>query len=437
MNSDLQNQLRARFDQVISRHCTADNIANPALVVGFSGGLDSHVLLVVAARWCTEHPGASLRAVTIDHGLQKDSALWSQHCAGVCKQLGVAFQGLTVDVDSGSGLSPEEAARNARYQALTSSLSFGDYLLTAHHADDQAETVLLQLLRGGGVRGLAAMPEKRGRGCGFQIRPFLAVERESLYKLACQLDLQWIEDPSNADEKFDRNYLRNSVMPLLRARWPAMAVNLCRSASHCSKAALLNRELAAVDLGADSAQQVLPLSTLKDLDQLRRKNAMRVWVEQHGYQPPSTAQLERIDADLVCGAAQSAGHVSFGRAQIRRYSNQLYLAERNCFENTQSFSYAWSNRRQDLIISETGQVLSSADLDLPWLPDDELLLVRNRAGGERIRLQGHKNSTSVKGLLQQNRIPPWQRNRLPMIYWNDCLIGIVGIGFSARPAPSS
>lgn len=434
MNSDLQNQVLAGFDQVIARHCAAENIADPALVVGFSGGLDSHVLLVVASLWCAAHPGAALRAVTIDHGLQKDSALWSEHCAGVCKRLGVAFEGLTVDVDTGSGLSPEEAARNARYQALTSSLSAGEFLLTAHHADDQAETVLLQLLRGAGVRGLAAMPEKRSRGCGFQVRPFLSVTRESLYELACLLDLQWIEDPSNKDERFDRNFLRSSIMPLLRERWPSMAVNLARSASHCSKAALLNRELAGVDLGAASNEQVLPLSTLEGLDHLRRKNALRVWVERHGYQPPSTAQLERIDADLVCGSAESAGHVSFGRAQIRRYSAQLYLAQRSCFEDVPSFFYEWSSRRKDLIISETGQVLGAADLDLPWLPDDQLLIVRNRVGGERIRLQGHKNSTSVKALLQQNRIPPWQRNRLPLIYWNDCLIGIAGIGFSGKPA---
>lgn len=429
----IQRKLATEVGQVIARSAGRDSNNKPALLVGYSGGLDSHVLLLLARQWCIKNPPATLRAMTIDHGLQKDSAAWSQHCEQVCKQLEVGFEAVRVEVDCHSGLSPEEAARNARYAAFKDRLNAGEYLLTAHHADDQAETVMLQLLRGAGVKGLSAMPERKSLGAGLHLRPLLSVSRSELEQLAGDLDLTWIEDPSNADEKFDRNLLRQSVMPMLRQRWPAMAVNLSRSAGHCARAAALNRDLAVLDLGDAIDQGEVALSPLQTLDAARRKNAIRVWVEQQGYQPPSTAQLDRIDADLVCGSPASAGQVSFGMAAIRRYSDQLFLSDRSAFEEVPAFSYSWACRKESLVIVETGQILNASDLDLPWLAEDKLLHVRSRAGGERIRLSGRKNSQSVKSLLQQNRIPPWRRARLPLLFVDECLVGIVGIGFSDRP----
>ncbi len=428
-----QLKLLAELDAVISSACQQDNTSSPELVVAYSGGLDSHMLLAVAALWVSQKPSASLRAVYIDHGLQKESLLWSKHCAKVCTDLGVPFQSISVAINKTAGLSPEDAARNARYLALSHCLASGGYLLTAHHADDQAETLLLQLLRGAGVRGLSSMPERRALGKGFQLRPFLSVARETLLKCATALKLEWVEDPSNRENRFDRNLLRNTVLPLLQERWPAVATSISRSASHCAESALLNRQLALADLGGLVEVPVLPLETLLGLTLSRRKNAIRVWVEQHGFQPPSTAQLERINSNLVLASAESAGEVSFGAAQIRRYATDLYLANRQDFADVQPFWYEWKDIEIPLYIPETGQTLEAIDLELPWLESNHALQVRSRQGGERIRLNGHKQSKSVKALLQQNGVPPWERNRLPFLYLGDYLIGVIGIGFSAAP----
>lgn len=428
-----QQRLLAQFNTVMLRCSKQDSNNNPVLVVAYSGGLDSHMLLLVAAQWVRQNPAACIRAVYIDHGLQKESLAWSQHCSNICTELRVPFQSCSVEIDHSVGASPEDAARKVRYQALSQGLSDGDYLLTAHHADDQAETLLLQLLRGAGVRGLSSMPECRTLGAGFQLRPFLSVSRETLLTCANAMNLEWIEDPSNLENKFDRNLLRNTVLPLLRERWPAMATSMSRSASHCAESADLNRQLAMADLGSAADAPRLSLNVLGELNLSRRKNAIRVWVERHGFQPPSTAQLEHIDTDLVLSSAESAGVVSFGDAEVRRYATDLYLAERLYFAEVKSFSYDWKNTEVPLYISETGQTLTASDLQLPWLDNNQSLQVRSRQGGERIRLNGHNHSKSVKALLQQNGIPPWQRERLPFLYLDDYLVGVVGVGFSARP----
>lgn len=434
LSADKEHQrLLVEFDAVISRCTSQDNNLKPTLVIAYSGGLDSHMLLLVAAHWVRQNSTATIRAVYIDHGLQKESVAWSQHCEKTCAELAIPFQSYRVEVDHGSGASPENAARKARYHGLSQTLATGDYLLTAHHADDQAETLLLQLLRGAGVRGLSSMPERRALGSGYHLRPFLSVARESLLSCAMALELEWIEDPSNDENKFDRNLLRNTVMPLLRKRWPAMATSISRSARHCADSADLNRLLAFEDLGAAVESSQLSLNGLTRLNPSRRKNAIRVWVEHHRFQPPSTAQLERINMDLVLASAESAGVVSFGQAQIRRYAADLYLAERSFFADVQAFNYDWKNIEEPLFINETGQTLTVDELSLPWLERGSSLQVRSRQGGERIRLNGHKNSKSVKALLQQNGIPPWQRDRLPFLYLNENLVGVVGVGFSARP----
>ena len=424
-------QLISAFNSAVDRGFSGD--AALSFVVGYSGGLDSHVLLLVAAQWATDHPASSLRAVYIDHGLQAASHEWSGHCARICDDLGVSFQSLKVMVDTASGSSPEDAARKARYRALGDSMERDEILLTAHHADDQAETLLLQLMRGAGVRGLASMPECRQLGAGLHFRPFLTVARDTIFECADKAGLRWIEDPSNAENGFDRNLLRNMVVPLLKDRWPSMAISMSRSAAHCAESVVLNNELALADLGCAVNSAVLPLDPLMDLDRLRRKNAIRVWVERHGFQLPSTAQLDRIDSDLVLGSAESAGAVSFGHAEIRRYGMSLYLASREYFADVRPFCYVWKDTNVPLHIVETGQTLSVTDVDLPWLDQNQALRVSSRVGGERIRLKGHRQSKSVKALLQQNRIPPWQRDRLPFLFIDDCLVGIVGVGFSNRP----
>src|SRR4051812_23732668 len=213
--------------------------------VGFSGGLDSTVLLRALAEIQTE-AGISVRAIHVNHGLHPDAALWTSHCATVCTRLGISFDTFTVSVEPvGDGI--EAAARQARYSVLKSEVRSGEVLLTAHHADDQLETLLLALARGSGVRGLASMPAIQTFGQGLHARPLLDVSRESLRAWAATQCVEWIEDASNQNQSFDRNYLRLVVVPTLRNRWPSIAHAGSRSARHLGEATSLLDELAEQD----------------------------------------------------------------------------------------------------------------------------------------------------------------------------------------------
>ncbi|MCB1822500.1 MAG: tRNA lysidine(34) synthetase TilS, partial [Candidatus Competibacteraceae bacterium] len=218
------------------------------LIIGYSGGLDSHVLLHVLATQGHHWPERRLEAIYVDHGLHTASVAWGEHCANVCRDLNLPFRVLKIDARPTPGESPEAAARRARYTAFATELSPDAALLTAHHCDDQAETLLLQLLRGAGPHGLAAMPAVSRLGEGWLLRPFLEVDRAELLAYARTHDLQWIEDASNTDIGFDRNYLRHQVLPVLRERWPAVNRTLSRSARLCAETATWLDEEAAADL---------------------------------------------------------------------------------------------------------------------------------------------------------------------------------------------
>ncbi|MCB1775924.1 MAG: tRNA lysidine(34) synthetase TilS, partial [Candidatus Competibacteraceae bacterium] len=236
----------ARIDRHLSRLLTAH--PHTRLVIGYSGGVDSHVLLHVLATQQALGLARTVEAIYIDHGLHAVSAVWGEHCAAVCRDLNLPFRVLKIDAGPMPGESPEAAARRARYAALAAELGPDSALLTAHHRDDQAETLLLQLLRGAGPHGLAAMPEAARLGEGWLLRPFLDVDRAELLVYARERRLCWIEDASNADTGFNRNYLRHQVLPVLRARWPAVNRTLSRSARLCAETATGLDEEAAADL---------------------------------------------------------------------------------------------------------------------------------------------------------------------------------------------
>jgi len=257
----------------------------PAWYIAFSGGLDSTVLLHLLAHHARNHPTPPLRAVHIHHGLQSAADAWPAHCQAICDPLGIELQVIPVRV--GPGASREQAARDARYAAFKQLLGPGDVLFTAQHRDDQAETVLLRLLRGAGLRGLSAMPGQRSLGQGYLARPLLDTSRQRLHDYACAHRLQWIEDPSNADLGFDRNYLRREVMPRLQQRWPQASQNLARGAQHLGEALGLLDELAMGDLAAAEQGAALrwagidslDLDVLKALSAARQRNALQYWLE--------------------------------------------------------------------------------------------------------------------------------------------------------------
>ncbi len=243
----------------------------PHFLVAYSGGMDSHVLLHALAQLRPQLPGIAVRAVHVEHGLHPQSAQWARHCMTVCAQLDIACEVRAVDARAPDGVSPEAAARAARYAALAEAVPCGGILLTAHHQDDQAETLLLQLLRGGGPRGLAGMAPVSRFGTAWLARPLLEFSHAALRAYAVTQKLQWVDDSSNVETRFDRNYLRHEIMPGLRRRWPSAGVTLGRAAQHCAEAAELLDGLAQADYAAvrsfpHSAGEEVSLNAVEPID---------------------------------------------------------------------------------------------------------------------------------------------------------------------------
>ncbi|MDS4021244.1 MAG: tRNA lysidine(34) synthetase TilS, partial [Candidatus Competibacter sp.] len=296
------------------------------LVIGYSGGLDSHVLLHLLATHRDRWPERTLEAIHVDHGLQAASVTWGEHCARVCRELNVPFRVLKVDARPEAGESPEAAARRARYAALAAELDFGAALLTAHHRDDQAETLLLQLLRGAGPRGLAAMPAASHLGQGWLLRPFLDIDRAELLAYAREHGLRWIEDASNQDTGFDRNYLRHRILPLLRERWPAANRTLARSAWLCAETADWLDVEAATDLARAATERpdALSVPALRALNEVRQRNLLRYWLRQLELPAPDARQLRHLLHDVLAAAGDRNPCIRWPGAEVRRYRDRLY-----------------------------------------------------------------------------------------------------------------
>lgn len=395
-------------------------------VVAYSGGVDSHVLLHLLA---TAGLDRTLAAVYVDHGLHPASGRWGDHCAAVCKALGVAFQRLRADARPGPRESREDAARRARYGALGSWLQAGDALLTAHHRDDQAETLLLQLLRGAGPHGLAAMPAVADLDGIPLLRPLLDTDRAAILAYARHHGLAWVEDGSNADIGLDRNYLRHEVLPLLRRRWPALGRSLGRSARLCAEAARLLDRQADADLAAAACERpdALAAAVLAALDEARLRNALRRWLRWLELPAPGAAHLERVRTEVLAAGADRNPRLAWPGAELRRYRDRLYaLAPPPAHDPGRVLPWSDPGRPLDLpgggrleLCPATGAGLRAAALA------GRALTVRFRRGGERFRPAGRRHGQELKKLLQEAGVPPWERSRLPLLYVDDDL-AVVG-----------
>jgi tRNA(Ile)-lysidine synthase len=388
--------------------------------VAYSGGLDSHVLLHALAI-LRPHFSAQLSAVHIHHGLNPLADQWAQHCQQVCADLGISYTMCAVNIPRNTGASVEALARDARYAALKSVIGTGEICFTAHHGDDQAETVLLQLFRGAGVAGLAAMPRSAPLGKGWQVRPLLNYSRTQLQHYAQTQQLQWIEDDSNIDLRFDRNFLRHSVLPILRQRWASLSPTLQRVAQHQAEADGLLQEIGVVDLNhcfGESTQQ-LQLAILQNLSPARQRNVLRLWIKQLALTLPSTAQLARLQEDVLHAAPDRQPVLRWEGGEIRRYRDQLHVipplpaVPTNCL--------TW--RFPELLELPLGSLRAIPTRGRGLrLKEGTLLNVQFRQGGEQLKLRGQHHS--LKKLLQITSLPTWLRAYLPLIYWEQQLIAV-------------
>ena len=387
-------------------------------------------MLLHALAQCRHRICVPLHAVHIDHGLNPLSPGWAEHCRQVCGELEVALTIRRVDARARPDESPEEAARRARYQAFRAVLGSGDWLCTAHHQDDQAETLLLHLMRGAGPRGLAAMRARSSLGDATLVRPLLAFGREALAAYARDAGLCWIDDPSNDDIAFDRNFVRLEVMPLLRRRWPAAARTLSRSAAHCREADDIMNSLALQDLaGAEGEEGTLLVSRLLRLEQARRVCVLRVWLARLGLPVPTLAQLHHIQTDVLATAPDANPCVQWPGARVRRYRDRLYAMPPVAAVSPPAAGLPWNlraplalpNGQRLAAIAVAGRGLSAARCR------NQVVSVRFRQGGEHCRPAGGRHSRSLKNLFQEQGIPPWRRDVLPLIYVGESLACVVGL----------
>ncbi|NHA15286.1 tRNA lysidine(34) synthetase TilS [Thioalkalivibrio sp. XN279] len=389
------------------------------LCVALSGGLDSTVLLEALCRLRDRLPGDGLRAIHVHHGLHQDADGWARHCEALCVRLGVPLTVLRVDARPAPGESPEARAREVRYAALAEALERGEALLTAHHADDQLETVLIQLLRGAGVAGLAAMPAAASFGPGLHLRPLLGFTRAALADWAAREGLSgWLLDPANEELRYARNHLRSEVLPALRAHWPGAAAAAGRSARHCAEASGLLDELAALDAAHCVAGHAIRLSALRGLSAGRQRNLARWQARQLGLAVPDERRLATLLAQVLEAAPDAQPQVEWGEVVALRHGDLLWLAPAHALPEPAG-ALDWPDPRQPLALgpglgtlalvpSDRGGLAGKALAAGPWR-------VVARRGGERLELPGRAGSRALKKLLQDAGVPPWIRTRMPLL----------------------
>ena len=391
--------------------------------IAFSGGLDSTVLLHLLAHLAQHHSLPALSALHVHHGLQAAADAWPAHCQSVCDALGVPLQVMRVKVQPGASL--ERAAREARYAAFMSLTEAGDVLLIGQHRDDQAETLLFRLMRGAGVRGLSAMPAQRPLGQGVLLRPLLDVTRAELEAYARAHQLRWIEDPSNEDRQFSRNYLRHQVLPLLTARWPQAQASMARSAAHLREAQGLLDELAQLDLAQAATPSEfswlglpsLELAPLATLSAARQRNALSHWLEPLTRLPDTDHWSGWED---LCSAGSGASPIwRLADGELHRSAGRIWWLSGDWLR-APAVSVEWHDPLTPLRLPDNGRVMFSGQT--PVGP----LRIGYRQGGEVMHLaeRGHRD---LKRLLNERAVPGFVRGRLPLLFDGAQLLAVANL----------
>jgi tRNA(Ile)-lysidine synthase len=395
------------------------------LVVAFSGGVDSTVLLAALARLKLRVP---LRAAHVDHGLHPDSSAWSAHCEAVARALGVELVTVRVEVERQARFGLEAAARTARYAALANLLAEGDVLVTAHHGDDQLETVLLRIVRGSGVRGLRAIQERMPFGRGWLARPLLGCSRAEILAQARAWSLRWLEDPANRSLEHDRNFLRAEVVPRLVERWPSAARSAQRLAEQMADAERILDEVAARDAAAVMDPSKVSRAALEPLDVARQRNLLRHLVRRAGFEPPSAQKIDELRAALLGSRRDAQPRIRWAGVDARVFRGRLYLMHALPAASARGFAARldkgerWVGPEGELEFEPLG---AGPGLPESWLDDGVTL--RFRGGGEVFKPLERAHHRSLKHWLQEAAIVPWMRTRIPLLFRADHLVAVADL----------
>jgi len=404
-------------------------LAAPHWYVAFSGGVDSTALLHLLRDWRTANPGApELTAIHVNHRLQASADDWQRHCAAQCRELQLSLISRTVTVRGGS--SPEAAAREARYRAFEDQLAPGAVLFMGHHLDDQVETFFLRLLRGAGVEGLASMPRQRALGDGHLVRPLLDYERAEIERYAAHHGLAFVKDPSNCNTAMDRNFLRAEILPLFGSRWPAYRQSVARAIGHLAAAA----DMVAAEVGTVGTirsvmgDSGIHLSALTAVSPETACARLRAWLRSRGNQSPDHAALAEFMRQLRASSDDTNPRLDCGSFSLRRYRGGVYSVPRDVtlFSGGQSVIVPG----EACEVPHVGAVsLVPAQARGVCLVSGEQLALQWRQGGERCRLPGRSGSRSLKALMQEWAVPPWWRDRLPLLYLEGELLAVGDLAY--------
>jgi tRNA(Ile)-lysidine synthase len=394
--------------------------------IAYSGGMDSSVLLHSLAALRGRLP-FEIRALHVDHGMRASSSVWAEHCFRTCERLGILLESRKVEVATARGESLEAVARERRYRVMAELVGQGDLLLTAQHRDDQAETLLLALMRGSGTKGLAGMPRRAPFGAGWLVRPLLEFSRAQLLDYARSHGIAWIEDPANGDLSFDRNFLRHRVLPLLAQRWPACATTVARSAAHCAEAQGLIELFARDELDAIAGQRpyTLSVSCLEQLSLSLRKAVLRQWFHDRRLAPPDSRHLERIFTEVMRARADANPLVVWPGCEVRRYRDDLFamkplppVPDREPIQwCTGALSLPDGLGRLELLGLD-GRGLDPRDL----IADG--LLVRFGVAGLGCRQGPGGPNRRLRKLFQEVGVPPWMRSLIPLLFAEGALFAV-------------
>lgn len=393
--------------------------------IALSGGLDSCVLLSIFNSLRTDLQ-FELRAIHINHGLSVHAQDWARHCQALCEQMSIPYVERSIVLAIGAGESLEEVAREKRYAIFSEYVGADDCLLTAHHQDDQAETVMLQLLRGSGLKGLASMPSLKPFAAGRHGRPLLAFSRSQLSDYAHAQQLTWVDDESNLRTSFSRNYLRHEVFPHLLARWPTAAASFARSAAHCAEGQALLEEFA-----LDLCQQVqgtqmntLSVKKLKELSLAKQRLILRTWINQQGWPLPDVKKMKSIQQDVMSAAWDKMPCVEWGDIALRKYRDDLYLVP---VDKESNITTGWEwDFKQSLMLSGVGVLHAERVRGRGLSSRVAQCSVQLRQGGEVVGMPMRGHSRTLKNLFQEWKVLPWERNTTPLIYVDNQLAAVAG-----------
>ncbi|MBL10651.1 MAG: tRNA lysidine(34) synthetase TilS [Acidiferrobacteraceae bacterium] len=414
------------------------NILGRSVFVAYSGGVDSHVLLVELEK-CFKKSKTELVALHFNHQYSKDSDIWEMHCQETCTKLDIKIiTGRNSQSEIFNG-GKENSFRIARYRWFKSVIKDGDILVTAHHLDDQIETLMFRLIRGTGIKGMAAIEEQRKFGNGQLYRPFLGVPRKDILEVARDGLLRWVEDKSNTDESYDRNYIRRRVLPLIQSRWPSSPTVIYRATRNLQRAQKLLEEIGESDFRniheeasncRFSNYGKINIHYLNAMSTERTENLLRYWVQKIGYEAPSSSKLTELLRQLRTSGRINQTCVRWGTVEFRRYRGHLYLLPMQEYESNRIIQRRWNSRQEYFgeigirlnLIKTIGRGLKKEGLEL------NKLIIKNYRKKHQIRLYKNGRTKSLAKLFQELGVPPWERYRIPIVTIEEEVICVPGIG---------